>query len=151
MFCLIFIFVNSTHTMLSPPSLENADPEAEPFQPNSHGADFSLALELVKGSSSTCGQIMSLLPISLPKIHSSTECKCWESPQQSSQCFHFIDGETETKNNKRFAQYPESKRWKQGQNPCLLNSQPSVFTTQFHLFLESDGTVRALAQRVEER
>lgn len=114
--------------MLSPSSLGNAEKEAGPFQPSSHGADFSLALELVKGSLATCGQLRSIPSITLPKTHSITQCECWKSPQQSSQSFHFIDGATGIKKNKGLEQYPDNERWDQSQNPHLLNSQPSVLS-----------------------
>lgn len=65
-FCPIFIFVNSVHTGIVTIKPRKCGKGGWTFS-TSHGADFSLALELVKGSFATCGQIRFILPISLPK------------------------------------------------------------------------------------
>lgn len=126
-FCPVFIFVNSVHTGIVTIKPRKCGKGGWTFS-TSHGADFSLALELVKGSFATCGQSGSSYPSLFQKPHSIIECECWKSPQQSGQSFHFIDGETGAKENKGLAQYWDNERWEQGQNPGLFNSQSSVLS-----------------------
>lgn len=79
-FCPIFIFVNSIHTGIVTIKPRKCGKGGWTFS-TSHGAYFSLSLELVKGSFATCGQIRSILPISLPKT--SHHHRMWMSEKPS--------------------------------------------------------------------